>query len=78
MSEVAETLDGWYSLHLFYAIDWTTFRLVSEDERESMISELESFINDRTHVRESHTGDHAIYNITGQKQIFFYGSYAQK
>ncbi|MDK7951411.1 heme-dependent peroxidase, partial [Staphylococcus lugdunensis] len=27
MSEAAETLDGWYSLHLFYAIDWATFRL---------------------------------------------------
>ena len=27
MSE-AETLDGWYSLHLFYAVDWATFRLV--------------------------------------------------
>jgi peroxiredoxin len=22
MSEAAETLDGWYSLHLFYAVDW--------------------------------------------------------
>ena len=24
MSEAAETLDGWYSLHLFYAVDWAT------------------------------------------------------
>ena len=37
MSEAAETLDGWYSLHLFYAVDWATFRLVPEDEREAMI-----------------------------------------
>ena len=35
MSEAAETLDGWYSLHLFYAVDWATFRLVPEDERSN-------------------------------------------
>lgn len=38
MSEAAETLDGWYSLHLFYAVDWTTFRLIAEDDREAMIT----------------------------------------
>ena len=48
MSEAAETLDGWYSLHLFYAMDWTTFRLVPEDEREAMISELKSFVEDKS------------------------------
>ena len=40
MSEAAETLDGWYSLHLFYAVDWTTFRLIAEDDREAMITEF--------------------------------------
>ena len=48
MSEAAETLDGWYSLHLFYAVDWTTFRLVPEDEREAMINEFKTFINDKS------------------------------
>ena len=47
MSEAAETLDGWYSLHLFYAVDWTTFRLIAEDDREAMITELETFIKDK-------------------------------
>ena len=67
MSEAAETLDGWYSLHLFYAVDWTTFRLIAEDDREAMITELETFVKDKAVARESHQGDHAIYNITGQK-----------
>ena len=67
MSEAAETLDGWYSLHLFYAVDWATFRLVPQEERESMIAEFESFVNDKSEARSSHTGDQAIYNITGQK-----------
>ncbi|MEI5741495.1 heme-dependent peroxidase, partial [Staphylococcus aureus] len=26
MSQAAETLDGWYSLHLFYAVDWASLR----------------------------------------------------
>ena len=70
MSEAAETLDGWYSLHLFYAVDWTTFRLIAEDDREAMITELETFVKDKAVARESHQGDHAIYNITGQKRTF--------
>ena len=44
MSEAAETLDGWYSLHLFYAVDWTTFRLIAEDDREAMITELKHLL----------------------------------
>lgn len=47
MSEAAETLDGWYSLHLFYAVDWATFRLVPEDEREAMINEFKVFIENK-------------------------------
>ena len=47
-----ETLDGWYSLHLFYAVDWATFRLVPEDEREAMINEFKTFINDKASARE--------------------------
>ena len=67
MSEAAETLDGWYSLHLFYAIDWATFRLVPEEERETMITEFENFVNSKAEARTTRTGDQAVYNITGQK-----------
>ena len=67
MSEAAETLDGWYSLHLFYAVDWATFRLVPEDEREAMINEFKVFIENKATAREKQAGDYALYNITGQK-----------
>ena len=77
MSEANETLDGWYSLHLFY-VDWTTFRLVPEDEREAMINEFKTFINDKASAREQQVGDYALYNITGQKSTFYYGTYVQK
>lgn len=78
MSEANETLDGWYSLHLFYAVDWATFRLVPEDEREAMINEFKTFINDKASAREQQAGDYALYNITGQKLTFYYGTYVQK
>lgn len=67
MSEAAETLDGWYSLHLFYAVDWTTLRLVPKDERREIINEFTSFLRDTATVRSAKEGDQAIYNITGQK-----------
>ena len=78
MSEAAETLDGWYSLHLFYAVDWTTFRLIAEDDREAMITELETFIKDKTVARESHQGDHAIYKHYRSKSGPLLWFYVQK
>ncbi|MGZ1837119.1 hydrogen peroxide-dependent heme synthase [Staphylococcus argenteus] len=67
MSQAAETLDGWYSLHLFYAVDWASLRLVPKDERDALVAELQSFLENTATVRSSNAGDQAIYNITGQK-----------
>lgn len=52
MSEVVEILDGWYSLYLFYVVDWIIFCLIVEDDCEVMIIELEIFIKDKIVVRE--------------------------
>jgi len=30
MNEAAKTLDGWYSLHLFYAIDFTSLKILKQ------------------------------------------------
>ncbi|HDG5467783.1 TPA: heme-dependent peroxidase [Staphylococcus aureus] len=67
MSQAAETLDGWYSLHLFYAVDWASLRLVPKDERDALVTEFQSFLENTSTVRSSKSGDQAIYNITGQK-----------
>ena len=73
MSEAAETLDGWYSLHLFYAVDWTTFRLIAEDDREAMITELETFIKDKT-VAENHIKVIMQFiTLQVKKRTFYYG-----
>ena len=77
MSEAAETLDGWYSLHLFYAVDWATFRLVPEDEREAMINEFKTFINDKASARTTSWRLRAII-LQVKKLTFYYGTYVQK
>lgn len=67
MNEAAKTLDGWYSLHLFYAIDYTSLKLVEPSEREGMINELNQFVAKLEENHQAKEGSYAIYNITGQK-----------
>ena len=67
MSQAVETLDGWYSLHLFYAVDWPTLRLVPDEDRIQIVQEFHDFLDKLASVRDDHNGDHALYNITGQK-----------
>lgn len=67
MNEAAKTLDGWYSLHLFYAIDWASLKTVPEEDRNTMISEFKTFLEALETVHNNKEGSHAFYNITGQK-----------
>jgi chlorite dismutase len=48
-----------------FKIDY--YYLIPEDEREAMINEFKTFINDKASAREQQAGDYALYNITGQK-----------
>ena len=38
MSEAAQTLDGWYCLHDFRTIDWTTWKMTPSEERQVAIT----------------------------------------
>lgn len=67
MSHAAETLDGWYSLHLFYAVDWASWRLVPEHDRQAMVTEFENKLSQLKAVKDQGQGDHVMYNVTGQK-----------
>lgn len=70
MSEAAKTLDGWYCLHDFRAIDWTTWKMISSDERESAIHEFVALLNKWNKVQNEKKGSHALYTIVGQKADF--------
>lgn len=51
MNEAAITLDGWYCLHDFRAIDWTSWKLVSEEERTNATEEFVQYLEK---LNESH------------------------
>lgn len=67
MSEAAQTLEGWYALHDFRAIDWTAWRLADEAERQKAMDELQQFLKEWGALNEARTGSTVVYSIVGQK-----------
>lgn len=67
MSEVAQTLEGWYALHDFRTIDWTAWRLADESEREQAIAELNKFLAEWATLSEARGGSTVVYSVVGQK-----------
>ncbi|WP_077215114.1 hydrogen peroxide-dependent heme synthase [Bacillus dakarensis] len=70
MSEAAQTLDGWYCLHDFRAIDWTSWKMLTEDERQTAIAEFLSLVEKWNKTQEEKKGSHTLYTIVGQKADF--------
>ncbi|HZG70896.1 MAG TPA: hydrogen peroxide-dependent heme synthase [Chondromyces sp.] len=70
MSEAAQTLDGWYSLHDFRLMDWSAWKMLSSDERQAAIHEFHHFLDKLNTTQEAKEGSHAFYSIVGQKADF--------
>ncbi len=70
MSEAAVTLDGWYCLHDFRTVDWTTWKMLPSDERQAAIHEFLSLVEKWNATQERKEGSHALYTIVGQKADF--------
>lgn len=70
MNEAAQTLDGWYTLHDFRTIDWSSWKLLPSEEREAAINELTQFLEQLDDVQDMKEGSHALYTIVGQKADF--------
>lgn len=67
MNEAAITLDGWYVLHDFRSMDWVTWKMLTDEERQFAIDEFQAFMNKVNEADENKTGAHALYSIVGQK-----------
>ncbi|GAF12743.1 hemoprotein HemQ [Bacillus sp. JCM 19046] len=67
MNEAAKTLDGWYVLHDFRKIDWTSWKTVPSEEREQMINEFTALLDNWNQTESEGKGSHALYSIVGQK-----------
>ncbi|ETT87255.1 hydrogen peroxide-dependent heme synthase [Viridibacillus sp. FSL R5-0477] len=70
MIEAAQTLDGWYVLHDFRSIDWASWKLVSEEERQAAVEEFIKYLEKINEADIAKTGSHAFYSIVGQKADF--------
>lgn len=70
MSQAAQTLDGWYCLHDFRLIDWTSWKLLSSDERQTALAEFQGLMEKWNAVQDQKVGSHATYSIVGQKADF--------
>lgn len=70
MNEAAMTLDGWYVYHDFRTMDWVSWKLISETERQTIIEEFQQFLAKLQQVDDNQTGSHALYTMMGQKADF--------
>ncbi len=70
MSEAAQTLEGWYALHDLRTINWTTWKLVPEEERRMAVEEFKEFTEKWNDVEQTRKGSTAFYSIVGQKADF--------
>jgi peroxiredoxin len=66
MSELL-TLEGWYVLHDFRSIDWTSWKLLTEEERQEALEELESLLGSWGSIEELQEGSSTLYTIVGHK-----------
>ncbi|MBD2863328.1 hydrogen peroxide-dependent heme synthase [Paenibacillus oceani] len=67
MSEAVQTLEGWYALHDFRAIDWNAWKRISPEERAKAEDELYTLLAEWNEVEQQKTGSTAFYTIVGQK-----------
>ncbi|RAZ80830.1 hydrogen peroxide-dependent heme synthase [Planococcus halotolerans] len=67
MNEAAITLDGWYVLHDFRSMDWVSWKMLEDEERQFAIDEYQAFMDKVNQADENKTGAHALYSIIGQK-----------
>src|SRR5690625_4914505 len=67
MNEAAQTLDGWYALHDFRTIDWTSWRQLNETKRKEILEEVNTLFQQWQQTEDAKEGSTVIYRIVGQK-----------
>lgn len=67
MVEAVETMDGWYSLHDLRTIDWTSWKMATEQERQEAVKEFKDLLTKWEDVEEAKEGSHVLYKVIGQK-----------
>lgn len=72
MSEAVNTLEGWYALHDFRAIDWNAWKRLSAEERAKAEDELYTLLQEYNAIEQRKEGSTAFYSVVGQKADFVF------
>lgn len=67
MSGAPQTLEGWWSQHLIWHIDWCRWKQVPAGDRAGIIKEAQEFLQRVQAVDDAPEGASACYRILGQK-----------
>lgn len=67
-NEAAKTLDGWYALHDFRTMDWTSWKLLSSDERQSIIHEFTGLL-EKWGIAQKKEKDHRPFTASSAKKL---------
>ncbi len=70
MSAKLENLEGWYTLHDFRMMDWSSWLLLKDQERTRIQEELASVLNQFNQVNTDKTGSFGVFSIAGSKANF--------
>ena len=63
MSEAVQTLEGWYALHDFRAIDWNAWKRASAEERAKAEDELYTLLAQWNEIEQQKQGSTAFYTV---------------
>lgn len=67
MQKPVETLEGWYSMHIFWKIDWANWRLISDEKRRQYFNEFQAYLNQAQKLEDADKGSQYIFNVNGHK-----------
>jgi chlorite dismutase len=71
--EAPQTIEGWYTLHDVYAVDWTAWRALSVAERREIAAEASVWLGELGGVR----GDSKVYSVVTQKGDLMFCHYRE-
>jgi len=72
MVEVPETLEGWYVLHDFRALDWARWKALPAGEQEEVAAEAAAFLRAAEAHADAPEGSSALYRVVGHKADLLY------
>jgi chlorite dismutase len=64
MADAPITLEGWYTLHEMYAVDWARWNALPAAERDAIVAEAASLLESQAHPADGHS---AFWSLLSQK-----------